>query len=171
MKTVVQNEKYGEFVVDENVWTGKIKVFLNGKELAKVDKTRYLIEEKKYIDFTGNSIKGLYMTVDNQTTQVTAPAKWYEIALSVLIFVVILIWGNSLTLCSIVPVVGGAIGGGLVRNACRCQSVCNARYQERCVEIACIRGHICGNFRTVCRNRNGNIGCYCLTHVFLSVRG
>ena len=113
MKTVVQNEKYGEFVVDENVWTGKIKVFLNGKELAKVDKTRYLIEEKKYIDFTGNSIKGLYMTVDNQTTQVTAPAKWYEIALSVLIFVVILIWGNSLTLCSIVPVVGGAIGGGL----------------------------------------------------------
>lgn len=113
MKTVVQNEKYGEFVVDENVWTGKIKVFLNGNELAKVDKTRYLIEEKKYIDFTGNSIKGLYMTVDNQTTQVTAPAKWYEIALSVLIFVVILIWGNSLTLCSIVPVVGGAIGGGL----------------------------------------------------------
>ena len=113
MKTVVQNEKYGEFVVDENVWTGKIKVFLNGKEMAKVDKTRYLIEEKKYIDFTGNSIKGLYMTVDNQTTQVTAPAKWYEIALSVLIFVVILIWGNSLTLCSIVPVVGGAIGGGL----------------------------------------------------------
>lgn len=113
MKTVVQNEKYGEFVVDENVWTGKIKVFLNGKELAKVDKTRFLIEEKKYIDFTGNSIKGLYMTVDNQTTQVTAPAKWYEIALSVLIFVVILIWGNSLTLCSIVPVVGGAIGGGL----------------------------------------------------------
>ena len=113
MKTVVQNEKYGELVVDENVWTGKIKVFLNGKELAKVDKTRYLIEEKKYIDFTGNSIKGLYMTVDNQTTQVTAPAKWYEIALSVLIFVVILIWGNSLTLCSIVPVVGGAIGGGL----------------------------------------------------------
>ena len=113
MKTLVQNEKYGEFVVDENVWTGKIKVFLNGKELAKVDKTRYLIEEKKYIDFTGNSIKGLYMTVDNQTTQVTAPAKWYEIALSVLIFVVILIWGNSLTLCSIVPVVGGAIGGGL----------------------------------------------------------
>ena len=113
MKTVVQNEKYGEFVVDENVWTGKIKVLLNGKELAKVDKTRYLIEEKKYIDFTGNSIKGLYMTVDNQTTQVTAPAKWYEIALSVLIFVVILIWGNSLTLCSIVPVVGGAIGGGL----------------------------------------------------------
>ncbi len=113
MKTVVQNEKYGEFVVDENVWTGKIKVFLNGKELAKVDRTRYLIEEKKYIDFTGNSIKGLYMTVDNQTTQVTAPAKWYEIALSVLIFVVILIWGNSLTLCSIVPVVGGAIGGGL----------------------------------------------------------
>lgn len=113
MKTVVQNEKYGKFVVDENVWTGKIKVFLNGKELAKVDRTRYLIEEKKYIDFTGNSIKGLYMTVDNQTTQVTAPAKWYEIALSVLIFVVILIWGNSLTLCSIVPVVGGAIGGGL----------------------------------------------------------
>ena len=113
MKTVVQNENYGEFVVDENVWTGKIKVFPNGKELAKVDKTRYLIEEKKYIDFTGNSIKGLYMTVDNQTTQVTAPAKWYEIALSVLIFVVILIWGNSLTLCSIVPVVGGAIGGGL----------------------------------------------------------
>ena len=37
--------------------------------------------------------------------------KWYEIVLSVLPFALILICGNSAALVSIVPVVGGALGG------------------------------------------------------------
>lgn len=37
--------------------------------------------------------------------------KWYEIVLSVLPVALILIWGNSAALVSIVPVVGGALGG------------------------------------------------------------
>ena len=37
--------------------------------------------------------------------------KWYEYVLSVLPFILILIWGNSVALCEIVPVVGGFVGG------------------------------------------------------------
>lgn len=39
--------------------------------------------------------------------------RWYEYILYFLPFVLILIWENSVELCSIVPVVGGAIGGGV----------------------------------------------------------
>ena len=39
--------------------------------------------------------------------------KWYEIVLSVIPFALILVWGNSVSLCSIVPVVGGFIGGAV----------------------------------------------------------
>ncbi len=43
----------------------------------------------------------------------TPSVTWYEIALSVLPFLLILIWGNVPALCAIVPVVGGAIGGAI----------------------------------------------------------
>ena len=37
--------------------------------------------------------------------------KVFEYILAVLPFIVIMIWGNNVTLCSIIPVAGGAIGG------------------------------------------------------------
>ena len=38
---------------------------------------------------------------------------WYEIACSISIFALILVWGNSEYLYSILPVVGGAVGGAM----------------------------------------------------------
>jgi hypothetical protein len=43
----------------------------------------------------------------------TPAAKWYEIALSASIFALIMVWGNVKALSAILPVVGGAIGGGI----------------------------------------------------------
>lgn len=111
MKTVLQNEKYGEIVVEESIWTGRKNVFVAGKQLAKVDKTRYLLEDNNYIELVGNSVKGLSLLVDGQSIPVIPPAKWYEIALSVFIMVFFIAWGNSVALRNIVPMVGGAIGG------------------------------------------------------------
>lgn len=39
--------------------------------------------------------------------------KWYEVLMSILPFVLILIWGNSIALVNIIPVVGGAVGGAI----------------------------------------------------------
>lgn len=37
----------------------------------------------------------------------------FEIVLSALIFVFVMVWGNVPALCAIFPIVGGAIGGGI----------------------------------------------------------
>ena len=39
--------------------------------------------------------------------------KWYEYVLAVLPFLLVIIWGSSVQLCSIIPVLGGAIGGAI----------------------------------------------------------
>jgi hypothetical protein len=46
---------------------------------------------------------------DEAITLVEA-SKWYELFLSVLSIVFVVIWGNSTTLCKIFPILGGAIG-------------------------------------------------------------
>jgi hypothetical protein len=50
-----------------------------------------------------------------------------EYILAVIPFIVILIWGNSIYLCSIFPVVGGAIGGAISGAA----SVIGMMYMKR----------------------------------------
>ena len=44
---------------------------------------------------------------------ITPKPAWYEILLLALGFGFVLTWGNSVALCSIVPIVGGAIGGAV----------------------------------------------------------
>ena len=39
--------------------------------------------------------------------------KWYEYILALIIPIFVLTWGNSVYLCSIFPIVGGAIGGAI----------------------------------------------------------
>ena len=53
------------------------------------------------------------MTIHGEQIQLTAPVKWYEAVLSLLIFVFILVWGSNTSLCAICPIVGGAIGGAV----------------------------------------------------------
>ena len=56
---------------------------------------------------------GLKLQIDNDIIEVSPKPKWYEIVLAVLPLTFLLTWGNSSALCSIFPVVGGAIGGAL----------------------------------------------------------
>lgn len=114
MKTVLQNEKYGEIVYEESAWSGKKSISINGVILQKKDKTTFEYvtdEEIETVIVKGNSMSGAKLSIGGQTIQVIAPPKWYEVALSVLIFAFILVWGNVPQLCLIFPLVGGAIGG------------------------------------------------------------
>ena len=116
MKSVIQHSVYGEIVYEESFWTGKKKLSLNGANLPAVSKKEFLMpdgETKTTVLVKGNFLFGTKLAIKNEVITVTPPIKWYELLLSVMIFALVLVWGNSVTLCSIIPIVGGAIGGGI----------------------------------------------------------
>ena len=66
------------------------------------------------ISVKGNFVSGVTMSINGtEEIQVVPKMKWYEIVFSLPIFMLIIIWGNSVPLCKIIPVMGGAIGGAI----------------------------------------------------------
>ena len=113
MKVIVTNEKYGEFVYEESVWTGKKELFLNGEKLEKNSKNVFFMSNGDAVYLRGNSLSGVHITINGETFILLVALKWYDILLSLLPFILVLIWGNSRYLVNIVPIIGGVIGGGL----------------------------------------------------------
>ena len=112
MKEFVQHPIYGEIVCNESFWTGKKTLTINGVDAQPVSKKEFTAEGKKVV-IIGSSLMGLKLQIDNDIIEVSPKPKWYEIVLAVLPLTFLLTWGNSSALCSIFPVVGGAIGGAL----------------------------------------------------------
>ena len=112
MKEFVQHPIYGEIVYNESFWTGKKTLTINGVCAQPVSKKEFTVEGKKVV-IIGSSLMGLKLQIDNDIVEVSPKPKWYEIVFAVLPLVFLLTWGNSIALCSIFPVVGGAIGGAL----------------------------------------------------------
>ncbi len=116
MKASTHHVGYGEIEYNENFWTGKRELTVGGQKLTKKKKNVYTLNSE-----TGNldcRIKGSFLTgatlhIDQDVIQLSESCKWYEIFCSVLIFAFVLIWGNIPDLCEIIPIVGGAIGGGI----------------------------------------------------------
>ena len=112
----LQHETFGPIVYDENVWTGKRRIFINGTEIKKIKKNLYEYqngEEKLNVSVKGNFISGIKLIIGAETIDVERPAKFYEIFCSCIIFALVLVWGNSVELCAIFPIIGGAIGGAV----------------------------------------------------------
>ena len=112
MKEFVQHPIYGKIVYNESFWTGKKTLTINGVDAQPVSKKEFTVEGKKVV-IIGNSLIGVKVHIDNDTVEVSPKLKWYEIVFAVLPFIFLLTWGNSAVLCSVFPVVGGAIGGAL----------------------------------------------------------
>lgn len=116
MKVTYQHAQYGQIDYEESAWTGKKELTVNGVKLAKKHKNIFVLntpEEPITCTVKGSFISGSQLVIGQEVIQLTPAAKWYEIACSVLIFMLILIWGNSEVLCSIIPIIGGAIGGAI----------------------------------------------------------
>lgn len=111
MKQVLQHETYGEIVYEESFWSGKKTLSFNNVELKKLSNKSFLLEDGREITVNGNYLTGVKLLIGSETIKVTPTVTWYEIVLSVLPFLLIMVWGNVVALCEIVPVVGGAIGG------------------------------------------------------------
>lgn len=111
MKEIIKDEKYGEVIYNENAWTGKKDLSISNKALEKVDRSTFKMEDGKEVKLSGNYFSGVKLNIDSDTIVLSQGLKWYEYVLSSLPFILILIWGNSVALCEIVPIVGGFVGG------------------------------------------------------------
>ena len=116
MIKLFNTEKYGRIIYEENIWTGRKKIFVNNHLCVKQSKNEYLYSKDDkhiYITISGNPITGQKMHIDRQEFVLFPSPKWYEVLIAVLTFVIALAWGNSPLLVRIFPIVGGAIGGGV----------------------------------------------------------
>ena len=114
MREYLRDSEIGEIIYEESMWSGKKTVYINGKMLLKTGKNMFAWEnngEQSYVIVKGNIFSGLYLEIGGRDIVVSGKPEWYELTLAILTFVLCLVWGNSPTLCSIVPIVGGAIGG------------------------------------------------------------
>lgn len=117
MKVAVRDERYGEIIYQESFWSGKKKISINGTQLAEMGKNEYLYlfnDSRVFVNLKGNFMKGVTLTINGDKVKVVPSIRWYEVFWIILMAAVVLVWGNSPTLCSIVPIVGGAIGGAIL---------------------------------------------------------
>lgn len=110
MKEIIQHPTYGEIIYTESFWTGKKSLTLNGVQAQKLSKKTFKVGEK-VVELKGNLFAGVELLIDEQSIEISPKAKWYEIVFAVLPITFAFTWGNNVTLCSIFPAMGGAIGG------------------------------------------------------------
>lgn len=115
MKITVNHEFYGEIIYIENIWSGKKTISINGELLKKVKGKLYHWETVNGIlpvKVLGNVASGVKLSVnDREEIRIVDSPKGYEYLLVVFMFVLLTFWGNSVELCSLIPIAGGAIGG------------------------------------------------------------
>ena len=116
MKTKITHDVYGEIVYDENFWSGKKQISIDGKVLTKSKRNIYVYKDLNTsltAVVKGNALFGVKMTINNSAEiAMIEPPKWYETVIAICILCIGLVLGN-LQFVVIVPVVGGAIGGAV----------------------------------------------------------
>ncbi len=73
MREVIQHEKLGEIVYEENFWTGKKSLQVNGVRLQKTNKKTFVTESGEYYVINGNYIQGAVLAAGEETVRLTQP--------------------------------------------------------------------------------------------------
>ncbi len=118
MKTTITHDGIGKIDYTESFWTGQKGLSINDTPLQKVDKNTFRTEDGQQVTLSGNNMSGVKLTMGEHTVQLVRAVTWYEIVLSILPFVLIMVWGNITALVKIVPVVGGVLGGAISAAMC-----------------------------------------------------
>lgn len=112
MKASVNHPVYGEIQYEENVWSGKKTITVNGIAAPSVAKNTFSIGETN-AQLSGSAFGGASLLINGESIVLIPKTKWYEWLLAVLPLAFIMMWGNNPALCAVFPVIGGAIGGGI----------------------------------------------------------
>ena len=83
MKEIVQHPIYGEIIYNENFWTGKKKIVVNGVDAQPISKKEYMVNEKRAL-LTGNFLTGSTLHIEGEAIQLSSKMKWYEIILAII---------------------------------------------------------------------------------------
>jgi hypothetical protein len=117
MKASILTEKYGEIVYEENIWTGKKKITVNGILLTKLNKKTYegiVGGERLTMVINGGYITGVVIEINGGLKyRVTEPAKWYDYVLAFIWLPVYLVLSITPAFYTTFPIVGGALGGAI----------------------------------------------------------
>ena len=88
-----------EFVYEENIWTGKKKITYNGQILNKISRGKYEYkdgESAEIFEIKGNQFFGMKVVMFGQEVELIRQLVWYEIFLSILVFVPGIICGGAI---------------------------------------------------------------------------
>ena len=113
MKEIIQHEKYGIIEFSEGDFIANRQIVINGQPLQKKSNKIFYLADNTEVKGEGNLFSGVKLNIGGEMVQISNSGKWYELAIYIAGFVLLMVWRNSIALCSIVPMVGGAIGGFL----------------------------------------------------------
>ena len=111
MQEIIQHEKYGTIEFSEGLLIANRTIFINGEQLTKKSNKRFTFSDGKEVIVSGGLFSGIKLEINGDIIPITNPGKWYEIAIYIIGLVFLIAWSNSLALVSIIPMVGGALGG------------------------------------------------------------
>lgn len=116
MTKTIMHPVHGAITLDENIWTGKKTLAINGKFLRKAKRNIYILGEGESaipVTLKGSTLTGATLKIRDEEIMILPKPTVLESILSFLPFILIIVWSNNTLLCSIIPVVGGAIGGAI----------------------------------------------------------
>ena len=116
MQVTVNHNFFGTITYTESFWTGKKEIYFGQFPLVKQSKNTYLMpggDPNAVVTVKGNFLTGVSLVLGSETIRLTPAPKWYEWVLALLPLIFICVWGNSVPLCMIFPIVGGALGGAI----------------------------------------------------------
>lgn len=116
MQVTINHNFFGTITYTESFWTGKKEIMIGQIPLVKQSKNTFLLpggDPNAIVTVKGNFLTGVSLVWGNETIPMTPAAKWYEWVLALLPLIFICVWGNSVPLCMIFPIVGGALGGAI----------------------------------------------------------
>ena len=81
MKKIIKHEVYGEIVYEENFWTGKKSVTIDGIPLEKISKKEFKLQDGNTVSIEGGFLQGSNLNIKGESLMLTPKIKWYEIVL------------------------------------------------------------------------------------------
>ena len=117
MKVTINNEQTNNKLLEyeETFWTGKRTIIYNGVALTKIKRNDYEYRQDGIVEqfiIKGNQLIGVGINMFGKTVEIVRKLLWYEIVLSMLIFMSCLVFG-MITKTVIASAFVGGIGGGL----------------------------------------------------------
>ena len=106
MQITINNEqtKNKELYYEENFWTGKKTIKYNGVILTKIKRNLYEYKDgdiSEQFEVKGNQLVGISINMLGENIELTRKLTWYEIVMSILVFVPCILFGA----------IGGLFGG------------------------------------------------------------